>query len=118
MPSFDAAKSARRSSSSLGATMVQRLVGLLAVALLIAAWFYDHLVGVRAFGVAELVASTYLFRGGRISFDQRPGEPLRYWPRWLSMSVAFILLGFGVLSLSVPATVLSWLCSSPYHRCT
>jgi len=98
--------------------MVQRLVALLLVGLLPAAWFYDHLVGVRAFGVAELVAVTYLLRGGKISFDQRSGEPLRYWPRWLSLSVALVSLVFGVLCLSIPASVLSALCSSPYHRCT
>jgi uncharacterized membrane protein YfcA len=98
--------------------MVQRFVALFFVALLPAAWFYDHLVGIRAFGVAGLVGATYLFRGGKISFDRRPGEPLRDWPRWLSLSVAFGSLAFGVLCLSVPASVLSALCSSPYHRCT
>ena len=98
--------------------MVQWFVALLLVALLTAAWFYDHLVGVRAFGVAELVVATYLFRGGKISSDQRSGERLRYWPRWLSLSVAFVSLVFGVLCLAIPAPVLSALCSSPYHRCT
>jgi hypothetical protein len=98
--------------------MVKRLVALLLAALLTAAWFYDHLVGVRAFGVAELVAASYLFRGEKIPFDQQPGEPLRYWPRWLSLSVAFVCLVLGVLCLSIPASVLSALCSSPYHRCT
>jgi uncharacterized membrane protein YfcA len=98
--------------------MAQRFVALLVIALLVGAYFFDRLLGVRAFGVAELAAAVYLFRGGRISFDQLPGKPLRYWPRWLSMSVAFISLGFGVLSLSAPAEVLSFLCSSPYHRCT
>jgi len=106
------------STSPLGATVAQRIVALLVAALLVGAYFYDRFLGVRAFGVTELVGAVYLFRGGQFAFDQQPGKPLRYWPRWLSMCVAIFLLAFGVLSLSVPKQVLSVLCSSPYHRCT
>jgi hypothetical protein len=98
--------------------VVQRFLGVLVLALLVGAYFYDHLLGVRAFGVAELAGAVYLFRGGQVAFTQEPGKPLRYWPRWLSMSVASLLLVWGVLSLAVPKEVLSALCNPWYHRCT
>src|SRR5207249_7018650 len=88
-----------RSTSPLGATLKWRLLALLLLALLVSAWFYDRLVGVRAFGVTEITVGVYWLKVGRIPYGWRGQAPAGYSSGWVGVALGSVLVVVGVLCL-------------------
>ena len=96
--------------------MKWRLVALLLLALLVSAWFYDRLVGIRAFGLAEIAVGVHWLKVGRIPYGWRGQAPAGYWSGWVVVALRSLLVGIGLLSLAAPAFMLPILCGP--HGCT
>jgi hypothetical protein len=82
-----------------------RSVSLLIFALLIIAFIYDRLIGIRALGLAETLVGAYWLKIGRIPYGWRGRPAAGYLTGWAAVAVALAVIGLGILFLSEPRLV-------------
>jgi hypothetical protein len=87
-----------------------RFAGLIVLALLVSAYFYDRLLGIRAFGCAEVVVGVYWLKAGRIPYGWRGQAPAGYWTGWVVVALGALAIGIGLFFLAAPAVVEPLLC--------
>ena len=93
------------STSPLGATLGNRSVGLLIFAVLVIAFIYDRLIGIRALGLAETLVGAYWLKIGRIPYGWRGRAAAGFVTGWAAVAVALAAIGLGVLFLTEPRLI-------------
>jgi hypothetical protein len=82
-----------------------RFAGLLLFVLLVVAFIYDRILGIRALGLVETMVGAYWLKVGRIPYGWRGRPATGYLTGWLAITVAVAAIGLGILFLAEPRII-------------
>ena len=95
---------------------LRALLSLIGFAVVIACYFYDPVLGVRALGIDALVVSAVSFRSGRIPYGVRGQPPAGHLTGGPAIFGGIVLAVIGLACLFAPHRVLPLLGSRKFSK--